>query len=113
MFSVETVIEEEEKISEKTDTVENPGEISFHGTEEFFADIKIAPKYSEPISYKAPEPQPNKHEIEMQRLIAEVEAKMKADVPSACAAANRRCVARMLARSKSTRLPHGPCLRRS
>ena len=77
-LSVETVIEEEEKISEKTDTVENPGEISFHGTEEFFADIKIAPKYSEPISYKAPEPQPNKHEIEMQRLIAEVEAKMKA-----------------------------------
>ena len=71
-------IEEEEKIFEKTDTVENPAEISFHGTEEFFADIKIAPKYSEPISYKAPEPQPNKHEIEMQRLIAEVEAKMKA-----------------------------------
>lgn len=77
-LSVETVIEEEEKISEKTDTVENPAEISFHGAEEFFADIKIAPKYSEPISYKAPEPQPNKHEIEMQRLIAEVEAKMKA-----------------------------------
>ena len=76
-LSVETVIEEEEKISLKTDTVENPGEISFHGTEEFFADIKIAPKYSEPISYKAPEPQSNKHEIEMQRLIAEVEAKMK------------------------------------
>lgn len=67
----------EEKILKNNEDVENPAEISFHGTEEFLSKVKIAHKTVQPSNYEVPKPQHNKHEIEMQRLIAEVEAKMK------------------------------------
>lgn len=61
----------------ETGAVENPSEINFHGNEEFLSDVKIVYKNSESKPYEVPKPSLNKHEIEMQRLIAEVEAKMK------------------------------------
>ena len=62
---------------EKKSAVENPSEINFHGTQEFLSDVKITYSPSESKPYEVPKPSLNKHEIEMQRLIAEVEAKMK------------------------------------
>ena len=71
----ETIIDED--LSLKNDMVEDPVEISFHGTQEFLSEVKIVAKPAERTDYEVPKPQLNKHEIEMQRLIAEVEAKMK------------------------------------
>lgn len=73
---LETIIDED--LSLKNDMVEDPVEISFHGTQEFLSEVKIVAKPAERTDYEVPKPQLNKHEIEMQRLIAEVEAKMKA-----------------------------------
>jgi len=70
----------EENILKNNEDVENPAEISFHGTEEFLSEVKIAHKTVQPSDYEVPKPQLNKHEIEMQRLIAEVEAKMKSRI---------------------------------
>ena len=72
---LETIIDED--LSLKNDMVEDPVEISFHGTQEFLSEVKIVAKPAERTDYDVPKPQLNKHEIEMQRLIAEVEAKMK------------------------------------
>ena len=72
---LETIIDED--LSLKNDMVEDPVEISFHGTPEFLSEVKIVAKPAERTDYEVPKPQLNKHEIEMQRLIAEVEAKMK------------------------------------
>ena len=72
---LETIIDED--LSLKNDMVEDPAEISFHGTQEFLSEVKIVAKPAERTDYEVPKPQLNKHEIEMQRLIAEVEAKMK------------------------------------
>ena len=72
---LETIIDED--LSLKNDMVEDPVEISFHGTQEFLSEVKIVAKPAERTDYEVPKPQLNKHEIEMQRLIAEVEAKMK------------------------------------
>ena len=71
----ETIIDED--LSLKNEMVEDPAEISFHGTPEFLSEVKIVAKPAERTDYEVPKPQLNKHEIEMQRLIAEVEAKMK------------------------------------
>ena len=71
----ETIIDED--LSLKNEMVEDPAEISFHGTPEFLSEVKIVAKPAERTDYEVPKPQFNKHEIEMQRLIAEVEAKMK------------------------------------
>lgn len=56
---------------------EDDGELSFHQTEEFLPQINVKSKHT-------PEPQPavsdrklSRHQEEMQRLLAEVEAKMK------------------------------------
>ncbi len=73
---LETIIDED--LSLKNDMVEDPVEISFHGTQEFLSEVKIVAKPAERTDYEVPKPQLNKHEIEMQGLIAEVEAKMKA-----------------------------------
>src|SRR5690606_41185600 len=51
--------------------------LNFHGTEEFLPEVKTAAKPIQPETYTVPKAVPNKHEKEMQRLIAEVEAKMK------------------------------------
>ena len=72
---LETIIDED--LSLKNDMVEDPVEISFHGTQEFLSEVKIVAKPAERTDYEVPKPQLNKHEIEIQRLIAEVEAKMK------------------------------------
>ena len=71
----ETIIDED--LSLKNEMVEDPAEISFHGTPEFLSEVKIVAKPAERTDYEVPKPQLNKHEIEIQRLIAEVEAKMK------------------------------------
>ena len=71
----EVITEEEKQLV--SEVAENPADINFHGTQEFLSEVKIVPKMVEPAAYKVPQPQLNKHEIEMQRLIAEVEAKMK------------------------------------
>ena len=72
----ETIIDED--LSLKNEMADDPAEISFHGTPEFLSEVKIVAKPAERTDYEVPKPQLNKHEIEMQRLIAEVEAKMKA-----------------------------------
>ncbi|ACU06553.1 hypothetical protein FIC_00077 [Flavobacteriaceae bacterium 3519-10] len=51
--------------------------LNFHGTDKFLPEIKSAAKPIQPEAYTVPKAVPNKHEEEMQRLIAEVEAKMK------------------------------------
>ena len=56
---------------------ESAAELSFHGTEEFLPNVKIESKNTQTTEYQAPKPTLSKHEEEMQRLIAEVEAKMK------------------------------------
>lgn len=55
---------------------ENPS-LNFHGTEEFLPNVKPLAAARKPETYKVPVSAPNKNELEMQRLIAEVEAKMK------------------------------------
>jgi hypothetical protein len=68
---IETEVEQKEMI-------ENPSEISFHGSEEFLPDVKIKSNSSESKSYKPPQSKLSKQEEEMRQLIAAVEAKMKA-----------------------------------
>lgn len=74
---------QEEIVAEKTKNIpaekqeENIAEVSFHGMEEFLPEVKIVSKNSEPVVYQVPKPTLSRHEEEMQRLIAEVEAKMK------------------------------------
>lgn len=74
-FTTETIINEKEIKSEE-DLIENPAQLSFHGSEEFLTDVKIEVK-KVGISFFNAENKARKHEIEMQKLIAEVNAKMK------------------------------------
>ncbi|UOE41265.1 hypothetical protein MTP09_01065 [Chryseobacterium suipulveris] len=76
-FSKETLINEE-KISENEKLVENTADVNFHGMDDFLPQVKIESKDSSVTKIPLPKPAPNRHEEEMQRLIAEVEAKMKA-----------------------------------
>lgn len=75
-FSKETIIHEDE-ISNEEEVVEDPSQVSFHASQEFLPDVKINPANSSKEITEAPKKPLNKHEEEMQRLIAEVEAKMK------------------------------------
>ena len=75
-FSKETVIKEE-VISTEEPIIENPAQVSFQGSESFLPDVKLETSSSKSESYSVPKPTVNRHEEEMQRLIAEVEAKMK------------------------------------
>ena len=75
-FSKETIIDENE-ISKQEEVVEDPSQVSFHASEEFLPNVKINPGTPSEEIKKAPKKPLNKHEEEMQRLIAEVEAKMK------------------------------------
>ncbi len=72
----ETIINEN-KISKEETIIETSSELSFHGTEEFLPEVKIKANEVKPEDYEVPKPVLSKHEQEMQRLIAEVEAKMK------------------------------------
>ncbi|THV62526.1 hypothetical protein [Chryseobacterium candidae] len=71
------VSEEEHAVEEVSDA-----EVSFHGTESFMPDVKIQAN-NEEIAETAEISQPNvnKHEEEMRRLIEEVEKKMKEAKP--------------------------------
>lgn len=75
--STETIINEDQ-IEEEKEIIENPSEISFHGSEDFLPQVQIKTNIISSQKYEAPKPQLNKQEEEMQRLIAEVEAKVKA-----------------------------------
>ncbi|SFI38908.1 hypothetical protein [Halpernia frigidisoli] len=74
-FTAETIINEDQIKSEE-EIVESGSELSFHGETEFLPNIKIEIK-KEVTPYLRPENKISKHEAEMQKLIAEVEAKMK------------------------------------
>ncbi len=76
-FSNEVIIEEE-SISEEETTIEDSSKLSFHATAEFLPDVKISSNPKKEEFKEVEKPALNKHEAEMQRLIAEVEAKMKA-----------------------------------
>ncbi|ROI07988.1 hypothetical protein EGI11_10005 [Chryseobacterium sp. H3056] len=76
-FSKEKIIHEEE-ISAQTEVVKNSEKLSFHGLDDFLPEVKIEAPKPEKLVTQAPKPAQNKHEEEMQRLIAEVEAKIKA-----------------------------------
>lgn len=74
-FSKEEIINENQ-ISEEENIVDNSAELSFRGTEDFMPEIQLRPKDS-PEKYEVPKTAPNRHEEEMKKLLAEVEAKMK------------------------------------
>ena len=76
-FSTEKVIHEE-IISEEKPIIEDLSELSFQGTEEFLPEVKMIAKPIKSELKEVPKPTLNKHEEEMNQLIAEVEAKMKA-----------------------------------
>ena len=76
-FSKEVIIKEE-TISEEETTIEDSSKLSFHATAEFLPDVKITSNPKKKEFKEVEKPALNKHEAEMQRLIAEVEAKMKA-----------------------------------
>ncbi|WP_234109705.1 hypothetical protein [Chryseobacterium sp. R2A-55] len=75
-FSKEIEIDER-VISVEHEIIENPVQLSFSGTDEFLSSVKIPAGNPTLEHFEKPKSTPNKHEIEMQRLIAEVEAKMK------------------------------------
>ena len=76
-FSHEKIIEAENINSEKEE-IENSSEISFHATEEFMPNIQVKSNV-QAENYEIPKPQLSRHEEEMQKLLAEVEAKMQAN----------------------------------
>lgn len=81
-FSKEKIIKEE-ALSDDQEVIENSAELSFHATDDFLAEVKITPVKQKPELQQPPKQSFNKHEEEMNRLIAEVEAKMKASKKTA------------------------------
>lgn len=75
-FSAETIVDENE-INEEEPVVDS-SKISFHGLSDFLPEVKITPGENKEENYEPPKPQLSKQEEEMQRLIAAVEAKVKA-----------------------------------
>lgn len=65
-------------IVEEETLIEDSSTLSFRATAEFLPDVKIASNPKKEEFKEVIKPALNKHEMEMQRLIAEVEAKMKA-----------------------------------
>lgn len=77
-FSKETVIPES-NINHENAEILNKAEVNFHGMDSFLPDVKIASTEVPEQNHKAaPQSNINRHEEEMQRLIAEVEKKLKA-----------------------------------
>ncbi|ROH96932.1 hypothetical protein EGI15_00245 [Chryseobacterium cucumeris] len=85
-FTPETIIDEdpisgvkEENGNEGLHSVEiSDAEVSFHGTDSFMPDVKIQANSEELMeTVEISQPNINKHEEEMRRLIEEVEKKMK------------------------------------
>lgn len=81
-FSKEKIIKEE-ALSDDQEVIENSAELSFHATADFLPEVKITPVKQKPELQQPPKQSFNKHEEEMNRLIAEVEAKMKASKKTA------------------------------
>ena len=75
-FTRETIIDENKIEAEET-ILEDSAKISFHGSQDFLPEIKINSTISN-IKYEVPKAELSKQELEMQQLIASVEAKMKA-----------------------------------
>lgn len=75
-FTRETIIDEN-KIEAEEPILEDSAKISFHGSQDFLPEIKINSTISN-IKYEVPKAELSKQELEMQQLIASVEAKMKA-----------------------------------
>ena len=80
-FSKETIIKEAIIPKEKP-LLEDTSKLSFHGLDEFLPEVKIGANPEKNEVKVATKPTQNKHEEEMKRLIAEVEAKMKASKKS-------------------------------
>ncbi|SFI87228.1 hypothetical protein SAMN05421638_1289 [Kaistella treverensis] len=76
-FTKEKIIHEED-ISQQKEEIKDAEKLSYHGLDEFLPDVKIEASQPKTLITEAPKPARNKHEEEMQKLIAEVEAKMKA-----------------------------------
>ncbi len=64
-------------ISNNEEVIEDASQVSFHASQEFLPEVKINPGIPAKEITEAPKKLLNKHEEEMQRLIAEVEEKMK------------------------------------
>jgi hypothetical protein len=76
-FTSEKIIDEDRMASEK-ESVQNDSELSFHGMESFLPEVKIQSNNTEEnAAVSTSQPNNNKHEDEMRRLIEEVEKKMK------------------------------------
>ncbi|WP_226063467.1 hypothetical protein [Kaistella polysaccharea] len=75
-FTKEKIIHEEDITAQK-EVITDSAKLSFHGLDEFLPEVKIESQEPKALITKAPKPSFNKHEEEMKRLIAEVEAKMK------------------------------------
>lgn len=77
--SVESPIKNQKEVEHHiVETSENAAQVSFHGTEDFLPEVKMPVSNPAPVSLPSQEVKLSRHEEEMQRLIAEVEAKMKA-----------------------------------
>ncbi len=77
-FASETIIDEDQISGKEEETVHNDAELSFHGMESFLPEVKIQGNNQEEITAaEVPQPDSNKHEDEMRRLIEEVEKRMK------------------------------------
>jgi len=75
-FTPEKIIDED-RISTEKENIQDKEELSFHGMESFLPEVKIQTNNSEEIITEILQPNLNKHEDEMRRLIEEVEKKMK------------------------------------
>ena len=75
-FSREKIVDEND-MKEEESTLKS-AEISFHGLDEFLPDVRIEPTNIKEENFEVPKNPVSKHEAEMQLLIAEVEAKVKA-----------------------------------
>lgn len=90
-FTPETIIDEDQISAEKEEANSNEeessieisdAEVSFHGTDSFMPDVKIQANNEETVeTVEISQPNVNKHEEEMRRLIEEVEKKMKETKP--------------------------------
>lgn len=75
-FTPEKIINED-SISTEQENIQDKEELSFHGMESFLPEVKIQTNNLEEVITEIPQPNLNKHEDEMRRLIEEVEKKMK------------------------------------
>lgn len=76
-FSKETIVKDETIFHEES-VIEDSSTLSFHATADFLPEVKITSTSKKEEIKEVKKPALNKYEVEMQRLIAEVEAKMKA-----------------------------------